>query len=693
MRKLSVVFFLVVLLGTMAEEGLAIGRVYARVPNWSNSPIYNLRIKSLWADVQIRDQLAVTHVDQVFANDNSMRLEGFYVFQLPEGAQVHEMYLWINGIRVPYTVKKRADAVQIYQEIVTRTADPAILEQLGSNLFKLRIFPFDAMGTRRIEIVYSQPLSYYSGSIQYVFPLDMTDYSSAAIENAGISIDLKSQIPISTVTTSADATPAAVNVTKIDSTHYTIAYGLENATFSKDFNIRGALDRRGRSMVNLTYAPPHETEDPYFVMWSALPDTLYGDSVQSRELTFIADISSSMEGQRLQQLKDALLSFIDLLTVRDRFNIVSFSTGTVRFRPDLVAVTPAVQDSARLFVQQLVALGLTNFESALHDALLQSYADSVHSAIVFFTDGLPSWGETTPDSLLARTRRWNTMDTKIFTVGVGQESDYTLLRSLASQNGGAFTPIAADDSIYVKVKELYRALWLQELRSIAMDYGSAGALDIHPSPLPDVFAGDQLMTTGRFTRSGPSGVVLTGIAGGQSFSLQESVDFPGSDTSFFAVARYWGAQKIQSLLTLIQQMGEQQELVDQVVTLSMKYSVLTPYTAFLIVEPASGSTEYVENQQLPLRTTLLPNYPNPFNPSTRIAFTIGQGAPRLVTVRVYDMLGRLVRTLLHEVRSSGTYELVWNARDDLGRPVASGMYMARLSVGEFAAARTMTLLK
>ena len=125
----------------------------------------------------------------------------------------------------------------------------------------------------------------------------------------------------------------------------------------------------------------------------------------------------------------------------------------------------------------------------------------------------------------------------------------------------------------------------------------------------------------------------------------------------------------------------------------MKYSVLTPYTAFLIVEPATGSTEYVDNQHFPLRTSLLPNYPNPFNPSTRIAFTIGQGAPRLVTVRVYDMLGRLVRTLLQEVRSSGTYDLIWNAKDDLGHQVASGMYVARLSAGEFTAARTMTLLR
>ncbi len=131
MKRFWVVCSLVSLLLLTAQEAWAIGRVYARFPNNASSPIYNLRIKTLRATVAIHDQLAVTHVDQEFTNDTNYRLEGFYIFKLPEGAQVHEMYLWINGQRVPYTVKKREDAVVKYQEIVSKIADPAILEQLG----------------------------------------------------------------------------------------------------------------------------------------------------------------------------------------------------------------------------------------------------------------------------------------------------------------------------------------------------------------------------------------------------------------------------------------------------------------------------------------------------------------------------------------------------------------------------------
>ncbi|HEX8916953.1 MAG TPA: VIT domain-containing protein [Chloroflexota bacterium] len=689
----TVLGVLMLLVGT--SEALAIGRVYARLPNNATSPIYNLRIKSLRADGTIRDQLAVTHVDQTFANDNNLRLEGFYIFKLPEGAQVHELYLWINGVRTTFAVKRLQDAIVKYTDIVRRIQDPAILQSLGSNVFKLQIFPFDPLGTRRVEIVYSQPLTYYSGSIQYVFPLDMTDYTSAPIEDVGISIAMRSELPITGVTTSSDAIPQAVKVTKIDDHQYTVEYGVENVTFSRDFLVRANIDRTGRSLVGLTYNPAAPGEDPYFIVWSSVPDSLYSDSVLARDLTFVADVSSSMEGDRLEQLKDALLSFIDLLTERDRFNIIAFGTSTVKFKPDLVGVTEATRDSARKFVGGLVALGLTNFEAALHDALTLGYNEGSHSAVVLLTDGQPTWGVTRTDSLLAMAARWNTYTTPIFPVGVGQELDFTLLQQLAARNGGIFTPVAASDSVYLTVKELYRRLFLQKLRNIAMDYGTISAIDVHPMPLPDVFAGDQLLTTGRFTAFGKATVTMSGMAGGTPFSTQAQLTFPDTERTTFAVARYWGARKIGSLLTLISQMGEKQELVDQVIALSIKYSVLTPYTAFLVVEPTQSSGTAVEEPgaKVPLTTELVGNFPNPFNPSTTITFSLGhEGAPQ-VTIRIYDMLGRLVRTLVQDQLAPGVHQVSWDATDDAGHRVASGMYIVRMTAGRFVASKTIMLLK
>ncbi len=92
------------------------------------------------------------------------------------------------------------------------------------------------------------------------------------------------------------------------------------------------------------------------------------------------------------------------------------------------------------------------------------------------------------------------------------------------------------------------------------------------------------------------------------------------------------------------------------------------------------------------RLALGPNYPNPFNPVTKIAFTVPEGAER-VTLTVHNVAGEVVRTLVDEAMSAGPALAVWDGRDDRGRPLASGVYFARIVAGGESACRKMTLLK
>jgi hypothetical protein len=85
------------------------------------------------------------------------------------------------------------------------------------------------------------------------------------------------------------------------------------------------------------------------------------------------------------------------------------------------------------------------------------------------------------------------------------------------------------------------------------------------------------------------------------------------------------------------------------------------------------------------------NYPNPFNPSTTISFRIPEEST--VTLTVYNSLGQEVATLLSGSLLSGSHRVVWNGRDNNGRPVASGTYIYRLQAGEFNQSRQMVFLK
>ena len=94
---------------------------------------------------------------------------------------------------------------------------------------------------------------------------------------------------------------------------------------------------------------------------------------------------------------------------------------------------------------------------------------------------------------------------------------------------------------------------------------------------------------------------------------------------------------------------------------------------------------------LPGDYVLSQNYPNPFNPTTRISYRVPTRSE--VTLRVYDILGREVTTLVNEIQSAGTYSVVWDGTDAEGRRTASGIYLYRLTAGDFSRTRKMILLK
>jgi hypothetical protein len=85
------------------------------------------------------------------------------------------------------------------------------------------------------------------------------------------------------------------------------------------------------------------------------------------------------------------------------------------------------------------------------------------------------------------------------------------------------------------------------------------------------------------------------------------------------------------------------------------------------------------------------NYPNPFNPETVIKFTLPQDMP--VTLKVYNILGQVVNTLVDEVLPAGDHSVIWNGKNGQGRDVASGVYFYRIKAGDFESIEKMTLLR
>jgi hypothetical protein len=107
--------------------------------------------------------------------------------------------------------------------------------------------------------------------------------------------------------------------------------------------------------------------------------------------------------------------------------------------------------------------------------------------------------------------------------------------------------------------------------------------------------------------------------------------------------------------------------------------------------PYQELSVYEQNAAIPAKFVLHQNYPNPFNPVTTLRYDLPEDA--MVNITIYDMMGRLVRTMVNSQQNAGYRSIRWNATNDAGEPVSAGLYLYMIKADEFRETRKMILLK
>ncbi len=230
--------------------------------------------------------------------------------------------------------------------------------------------------------------------------------------------------------------------------------------------------------------------------------------------------------------------------------------------------------------------GGTAINDALASALdLRGNEEGRSFTVVFFTDGQPTIGETRPDMILKNTLAKNTANTRIFTFGVGDDVNATMLDQLAEKTRAISTYVRPSEDIENKVSGLYSKISNPVLTNLNLSAtNDIKFSEVYPPELPDLFHGSQLVVLGRYSGQGSVAVKLTGRVGMETKEFVYELTFPdktGEERDF--VEQLWARRKVGYLLDQIRANGEKKELVDEVLVLAKKYGIATPYTSYLIV--------------------------------------------------------------------------------------------------------------
>lgn len=548
-----------------------------------------LAVKYHHVDVNIKDQVATTRVDQVFINDNPWTAEGTYIFPLPEGASISDFVMWVDGEPVHGEILEAEEARAIYNDIVQRMKDPALLEYVGRKALKASVFPIPPGEERRIELEYSQVLPAENGLVHYIYPLSTERFSSRPLEDLTIKAEIESKEPIKAVYSPSH------EVSLDREGDYSAVLGLEQSDVlpDKDFEIYYTISPEKIGLNLLSYK--EEGQDGFFLLLAAPNVQVNESEVVAKDVILVLDTSGSMEGEKIDQAKEAAGFILKHLNPEDRFGMVAFSTTTRPFRSELSSASDAGEGEE--FVNRLEALGSTDINRALLEAL--DMADEERpTTLIFITDGLATEGVQDTSAILKNVDDATRKNMRIFTFGVGDDVDTDLLDQLSLDHGGTSAYVRSGQKIDEEVSAFYAKISTPVLSDVKLDFQGVTVDQLFPENIPDVFAGSQLILVGRYREGGPAEIILSGTVNGeeQTFAYND-INFRKVGGDEF-IPRLWATRAVGYYLTQIRLNGEKPEWIDSIVSLSTRYGIITPYTSFLIKEKdiftPAGRTQVVE---------------------------------------------------------------------------------------------------
>jgi len=579
-----------------------------------------LAIKSHRVTVTIRDQVAVTKVEQVFENSTSRDLEATYIFPVPKDASITEFALYIKGERVPGELLPREKAREIYTDIVRRMRDPALLEYMDSQLFQVKVYPVPANGRQKLELQFTQLLPRDGELARYEYPLKTSGEAARTLEDFSVAVDLTAKETLTNIYSPSHK----VGVTRKDDHHAVIGFEQDKALLDRDFLLYYAVSEKDLGLNLITYRPNPE-KPGYFMMLISPREEMAEEQVLPRDMTFVFDTSGSMQGEKIRQARAALRYCVQGLKPQDRFNIIAFSTTTAPFREGLVEASEENIKAALAYIETLDARGGTDINSALTQALATKGSTERPATILFLTDGRPTVGVTEPADILKNVQGANKAGTRIFVFGVGDDVNTHLLDKVSEENKGLSDYVRPDEDIEVKVSSLFNKIRRPVLADVKLAVDKVTIRDQYPTELGDLFAGTELTLLGRYDKPGDALIHLTGTARGEKKSFEYEGTFAEKDVDHQFVAHLWATRKIGYLLDQVRLHGESKELRDEVVALSTEFGIPTPYTSYLAL-PETERGRYLSTTVLrsrggegpvPTEALAAPAAPSSFNQARR----------------------------------------------------------------------------
>lgn len=599
-------------MNTVSAKNQQLGGLYVQSPE-GQQLVFPLKHTEVIA--KIAGNLSRVEVIQSFENPFTQPLEAVYIFPLPDEAAVDDMEIKIGDRTIKGNIKKREEAVAIYEKAKQEGRTAGLLEQERDNIFTQSLANIKPGEQIDVTIRYTESLKFESGNYEFVFPMvvgpryipgtsidgsgdtdQVPDASritppvvlegTRSSHNINVTVEIDAGLPISEVRSPS-------HQLKIEHSGQILRIQLagEDTIPNKDLILRYQVSGKETQSTVLT-----QTDDRggHFAIY-LIPALEYStDEIVPKDVVFLVDTSGSQSGDPLQKCQELMRRFINGLNPKDTFTIIDFSDRVRQLSPKPLPNTAENRAKAIAYINNLQADGSTEMLSGIRTAINFPTPVGRLRSVVLLTDGYIG----NENEILAEVQQHLQPANRLYSFGAGSSVNRFLLNHIAEIGRGISTIIRHDEPTEEVAEKFYRQINNPVLTNIQISWqGDTESPVIYPKVAPDLFCEQPLVLFGRKQDRASGNLQISGIAaGGKHYEKTFHLIF--EETGNLAVAQLWGRASIKYLMNQMVSF-ETKAGVEAVTETALTYQLLSQYTAFVAVsddvrvEPGS---EYLSMQ-------------------------------------------------------------------------------------------------
>ncbi len=526
-----------------------------------------LSLRKYHVDVFIEDGFARTTIDQTYFNDTHGRLEGTFHFPLPPDASLSRLAMYVDGTCMEGGMVERDYGRNVYETIVTRQQDPALLEWVDGSTFKMRVFPLEPRQEKRIVLSYSQRLGSYAGQDTYRFP---AGHSLEQVRDWSLHVQVKNGDKIGWNSPSHSLT------TRREQGDLLLDTAEKNAKLDRDVVLTlGQMQAGAQTRFSMM-----EQEGAKYLMVRHRPDLPQRAETgrAPRDMVVLFESSGDRDPLLARAQVEIVRGLLQNAEPEDTFAVLTAATRTRSPMQERQRATPENIDSALNFLENAQLIGALNLDKGLTEsvALLR---DGRNPHLIHVGSGIAAMGEQRQDMLIKRIPD----DVRYVGIGAGRRWNRNLMKAAAEKSGGLFAQINPDEPISWRAFELSNILNSPRLLDISVRDDSGKNRWLTNTSL--VAQGEEVCAVTRLAQDLPEKITVRGMWQGRP--LETVLDVADVTKEAGYLPRTWAKLEIDRLLA--EDAGKHRT---QIVELSKTMYVMSPFTSLLVLENEAMYQQY-----------------------------------------------------------------------------------------------------